>query len=102
MADKFIELQEMLGVDSTGKPLDRSYLQAGLPADLQQSIENLENVTNWLHVDLLQDELYADINAAFICKEISAECADYLPVTAFAQYRAQFQPRPPAHAVRPA
>ena len=78
MADKFIELQEMLGVDSTGKPLDRSYLQAGLPDDLQQSIENLENVTNWLHVDLLQDELYADINAAFISKEISTECADYL------------------------
>ena len=78
MADKFIELQEMLGVDSTGKPLNRSYLEAGLPADLQQSIENLENVTNWLHVDLLQDELYADINAAFISKEISAECADYL------------------------
>ena len=78
MADKLKELQESLEVDSTGKPLDRSYLEAGLPADLQQSIENLQNVTNWLRIDLLQDELYADINAAFICKEISAECADYL------------------------
>lgn len=65
-------------LDAHGEPLDKSYLEAGLPEDLRESIDLLNQNTNPLRTDLYQDNLYADINQAVIAQEISNQCADYL------------------------
>ncbi len=69
----------------TGLPLDRTYLEKGLPEYLLISIENMKK--SWeiedsgqrdLHWDLYWCELYADINSAECDHVISPEQADYL------------------------
>lgn len=74
------------GYDSeTGLPLDKSYLERGLPPYLQSSLENM--IASWkimdsgqkdLHWDLYWCDLSADINSAETEQEISAEQAWYL------------------------
>ncbi len=55
-----------------------SYLEKSLPADLQESIDLLNNCDKELHLDLYQDNLSADINASEQADEISPQCANYL------------------------
>lgn len=80
------ELVEYDGCDKeTGKPLDKSYLECGLPSYLQSSIKAM--VESWkivdsgemdLHWDLYWCELNADINCAEVDQEITSEQAWYL------------------------
>ena len=71
----------MSGYDEqTGKPLDQSYLEKGLPKYLQHDIDALieglaQHVT---HLDCLYDELYGSINSAEVDLLISTEQATYL------------------------
>lgn len=65
-------------LDENGEPLDKTYLEAGLPAWLNHSIEQLKHCSSRLNIDLYQDNLYNDINWAVIGNEISESCAKYL------------------------
>ena len=69
----------------TGLPLDKGYLECGLPRYLQTSLENMKK--SWaiedsgeadMHWDLYWCELNADINSAEVDKLISSEQAWYL------------------------
>lgn len=69
----------------TGRPLDESYLECGLPPYLQISLEHMKK--SWeiidsgeddLHWDLYWCELNADINSAEVDRVISTEQAQYL------------------------
>ena len=69
----------------TGLPKDLAYLEKGLPAYLQISLDNMKK--SWeiedggkrdLHWDLYWCELNADVNSAENDKIISTEQADYL------------------------
>ena len=69
----------------TGKPLDRSYLECGLPDDLQASIREMQK--SWtiidygekdLHWDLYWCDLNALINSYEVDQVISSEQAWYL------------------------
>ena len=57
----------------TGKPLDQSYLECGLPDDLQASIQEMQK--SW---DIYWCNLNADINSAEVERIISPEQAWYL------------------------
>ncbi len=70
---------------TTGLPLDKSYLECGLPEYLQTSIANMKK--SWsirdggmvdVHWDLYWCELNADINSAEVDDLISSEQAWYL------------------------
>lgn len=84
-------MEELMRIDTanydaeTGLPKDDSYLEKGLPAYLQQSVEAM--VKSWeiedngghdLHWDIYWCDLNADINAAEVEQEISGEQAWYL------------------------
>ena len=84
-------MEELMRIDTanydaeTGLPKDDSYLEKGLPAYLQQSVEAM--VKSWeiedngghdLHWDIYWCDLTADINAAEVEQEISGEQAWYL------------------------
>ena len=69
----------------TGLPLNKSYLECGLPPFLEQSIENMKR--SWaiedsggsdLHWDIYWCDLNADINCCEVEKIISSEQAWYL------------------------
>lgn len=69
----------------TGLPLDKSYLECGLPEGLQASIEQMKK--SWsikdsgmvdIHWDIYWCELNADINSAEVDGLISSEQAWYL------------------------
>ena len=69
----------------TGKPLDQSYLECGLPDDLQTSIQEMQK--SWAiidggsrdpHWDIYWCNLNADINSAEVERIISPEQAWYL------------------------
>lgn len=69
----------------TGLPQNKEYLEHGLPPYLESSLKNM--VASWkvidsgntdMHWDLYWCELNADINAAEVEQEISAEQAWYL------------------------
>ena len=69
----------------TGKPLDRSYLECGLPDDLQASIREMQkswtiidNREKDLHWDLYWCDLNALINSYEVDQVISSEQAWYL------------------------
>ena len=70
---------------NTGLPKNESYLEKGLPAFLQRSIENMKK--SWiiedsgqtdLHWDIYWCDLYSDINSAEVDQIISSKQADYL------------------------
>lgn len=69
----------------TGKPLDKSYLECGLPADLQADIQEMQK--SWaiidagnrdMHWDVYWCNLNADINSAEVDQIITSEQAWYL------------------------
>ena len=69
----------------TGKPLDQTYLECGLPDDLQASIQEMQK--SWAiidsgsrdpHWDIYWCNLNADINSAEVERIISPEQAWYL------------------------
>lgn len=69
----------------TGKPLDQSYLECGLPDDLRASIQEMQK--SWAiidsgsrdpHWDIYWCNLNADINSAEVERIISPERAWYL------------------------
>ena len=69
----------------TGKPLDQSYLERGLPDDLQASIQEMQK--SWAIIDSGSRDphwysywcnLNADINSAEVERIISPEQAWYL------------------------
>lgn len=69
----------------SGLPKHKKYLERGLPAYLQSSLENM--IASWknvdsgkkdYHWDLYWNELNADINSAEVEQEISSEQAWYL------------------------
>ena len=69
----------------TGKPLDRSYLECGVPDDLQASIREMQkswtiidNGEKDLHWDLYWCDLNALINSYEVDQVISSEQAWYL------------------------
>ena len=67
-------------IDSNGKPIDKSYLETGLPGSLQKAIDDYiqgekEQV---LHLDCLWDEVYGSINSNFWAGRITEEQAVYL------------------------
>lgn len=71
--------------DKTGLPLDKGYLECGLPEYLQTSLENMKQ--SWaikdsgetdIHWDIYWCELNADINSAEVENLISTEQAWYL------------------------
>ena len=60
----------------TGKPLDKSYLEKGLPPYLQYDLDAYRNEDGpW---DCLWCELYGSINSALYSDEINDEQARYL------------------------
>lgn len=65
---------------SDGRPLDRSYLERGLPPYLREDIEHLKAgiAENCSFLDCLYDEVIGSINSAFWDDEISKEQAQYL------------------------
>ena len=72
----------------TGLPVDRTYLECGLPPYLQRSLDTMkraweaeDNGANDLHFDAYYCELQADINSAEVEGEISSEQAWYLRET---------------------
>ncbi len=69
----------------TGLPVDKEYLERGLPLYLQISLYNM--IKSWkkvdmgkvdLHWDLYWCELNADINSAEVEQQITTEQAEYL------------------------
>ena len=69
----------------TGRPMDKGYLECGLPTYLQTSLDNMKK--SWaiedcgkkdFHWDLYWCELNADINSAEVDTLISSEQACYL------------------------
>jgi hypothetical protein len=61
---------------ATGKPLDETYLEKGLPPFLQRDLDAYKNEDGpW---DCLWCELYGSINSALYSNEISNEQAVYL------------------------
>lgn len=69
----------------TGRPLDKSYLECGLPEFLLTSIENMKK--SWeiedrgekdMHWDIYWCDLYADINSCEVDQIITSEQAWYL------------------------
>lgn len=71
--------------EETGLPINREYLERGLPSYLQTSIKQM--CASWeiedsgqkdYHWDIAWSELNADINAAESGQEISSEQAWYL------------------------
>lgn len=84
-------MEDLMQIDTakyypeTGLPKDDSYLEKGLPAYLQKSIDAMKK--SWelidsgkkdLHWDVIWSELNADINSAEIEQEISSDSAWYL------------------------
>lgn len=70
---------------NTGLPIDESYLECGLPQDLQASIEAMKK--SWAIVDsgkrdiqwdIVWCDLNADINSAEVDGRITSEQANYL------------------------
>ena len=66
----------------TGLPVDRAYLECGLPPYLQRSLDTMkraweaeDNGANDLHFDAYYCELQADINSAEVEGEFSSEQA---------------------------
>jgi len=67
-------------MDKEGKPMDKEYLETGLPQSLQHSLDEYiqgekEQVS---HMDCLWGELYGSINACQWGGRITKEQADYL------------------------
>lgn len=69
----------------TGKPVDKSYLECGLPEYLQESLNKMKECNSklkrgedYLHWDCDFMELQSDINCAEVDGNISAEQAWYL------------------------
>lgn len=69
----------------TGLPLDKSYLEWGLPASLQEALEKMktawekiDNGIDYLRWDCDYCELQSEINCAEVCSIISEEQAWYL------------------------
>ncbi len=67
-------LEELLLLESQpnpsaadGKPMDKTYLEVGLPASIQKAISDyLQGEKDQvLHLDCLSDELYGAINSNF-------------------------------------
>lgn len=81
-----LSLDAAQGYDrESGLPKRKNYLERGLPAYLQSSLENMiaswklvDNGTKDYHWDLNWSELNADINSAEVEQEISSEQAWYL------------------------
>jgi len=82
-----MSLEELLQVDNSpnpnvagGKPINKSYLESGLPASIQKAIaEYLQGEKDRvLHLDCLSDELYGAINSNLWGGRINEEQADYL------------------------
>lgn len=88
-----MDLQNIMALDppdpdydsETGLPVDKTYLECGLPPYLQTSIKNMS--ASWAiedsgkkdyHWDIFWCELNADINCAEVEQEISSEQAWYL------------------------
>ena len=81
-----LSLDAVQGYDrENGLPKRKNYLERGLPAYLQSSLENM--IASWklvdngkkdYHWDLNWSELNADINSAEVEQEISSEQAWYL------------------------
>ena len=84
-------MEELMEIDNadydveTGYPLDRTYLEKGLPGYLQLSLENMKK--SWEiedsgerdpHWDIWWCDLNASINSAEVDHEISSEQANYL------------------------
>ncbi len=67
-------------MDSDGKPLNKAYLETGLPASLQKAIDDLlqgekDQVS---YLDCLSDEVYGSINGNLWGGRITEEQAAYL------------------------
>ena len=71
--------------EKTGRPIDHSYFECGLPPYLKESISNMQK--SWaiedaggqdLHWDVAWCELNSNINSAEVDQVISAEQAWYL------------------------
>lgn len=69
----------------TKKPVDRGYLECGLPNYLQEAIDKIKIEDEIIasgkvsyHWDLAYEELYSSINVAETGQEISSEQAWYL------------------------
>lgn len=67
-------------IDSNGKPIDKSYLEIGLPQSLQKAIDDYIQGEKGqvLHLDCLWDEVYGSINSNFWASRITEEQAVYL------------------------
>ena len=81
----------------TGLPVDRAYLECGLPPYLQRSLDTMkraweaeDNGANDLHFDAYYCELQADINSAEVEGEISSAQAWYLRETYLRIQRGDF------------
>lgn len=68
------------GMDEEGKPMDKEYLETGLPESLQHSLdEYIQGEKDQVsHMDCLWGELYGSINACQWGGRITKEQADYL------------------------
>lgn len=74
------------GIDSaTGLPLDKEYLECGLPMFLKESIQQMQiawekrdNDVEYLHWDCDYCNLQSDINVAEVSQTITSEQAWYL------------------------
>lgn len=73
------------GTSEDGRPLDKSYLECGLPEWLQESIDamkeawdKLDRGEEYLHWDIDFCNLQSDINVAEVENIISSEQAWYL------------------------
>lgn len=71
--------------EETGLPIDRSYLECGLPGYLQESLDTMKKAQaekdsgkRDLHFDCYYCDLQADINSAEVDGRISSEQAWYL------------------------
>ena len=83
--EELMALEAPTEYDEKGLPSDKAYLECGLPAYLQLSLENMKK--SWhiedsgkrdIHWDLCWCELNADINSAETDQTISSEQAWYL------------------------
>ena len=80
-----LSMEETLALEvepkaTDGTPLDKSYLEAGLPPSIRKAIDDFlagerEHVS---HMDCLWDELYGAINASQWDYTITKEQADFL------------------------
>ena len=61
-----------------GRPADSSYLESGLPDDLQESIRRFCSAEDATYREMYSYEVYSGINSALSCGEISDRCAQYL------------------------